>query len=78
MKNVLEPFMYICNLLFSKGIFPQQMKIANVISIFKSGGMSQFNNYHPMSVLKSVSQFSKIVEDLFCKRLKTYIKNRCY
>ena len=49
--SVLEPFMPICNLSFTKGIFPQQMKIAKVIPIFKSGDKSQFNNYLPISVL---------------------------
>ena len=39
--SVLEPFMHICNLSFSKGIFPLQMKIAKVIPIFKSGDKSQ-------------------------------------
>ena len=62
--------MHICNLSFSKGIFPFQMKIAKVIPIFKSGDKSQFNNYRPISVL---SQFSKILEKLFHERLKTYI-----
>ena len=67
---VLEPFMHICNLCFSKGIFPLQMKIAKVIPIFKSGDKSQFNNYCPISVL---SQFSKMLEKLFYERLKIYI-----
>ena len=49
--SVLEAFMHICNLSFSKGIFPQQMKIAKVIPICKSGDKSQFNNHHPISVL---------------------------
>ena len=62
--------MHICNLSFSKGIFPLQMNIAKVIPIFKSGDKSQFNNYRPISVL---SQFSKIFENLFYERLKTYI-----
>ena len=46
------------------------MKIAKVIPVFKSGDKSQFNNYRPISVL---SQFSKILENLFYERLKTYI-----
>ena len=48
--------MHICNLPFSKGIFSQQMKIAKVIPIFKSGDMFQFNNHRPISVF---SQFKK-------------------
>ena len=62
--------MHICNLSFSKGIFSMQMKFAKVIPIFKSGDKSQINDYNPISVL---SQFSKIVKNLFCKRLRTYI-----
>ena len=56
--------MHICNLSFSKGIFPLQIKIAKVIPMFKSGDNSQFNNYRPISVL---SQFSKILKIYFIK-----------
>ena len=62
--------MHICNLSFSKGIFPQEIKIAKVIPILRSGDKSQFNNYHPISV---VHQFTKFLENSFHKRLKTYI-----
>ena len=67
---VLEPFMHISNLSLSKGIFPQQMNIAKVIPIFKSGDKSQFNNYCPISVLSQCKFFSF---NLCHKRLKTYI-----
>ena len=60
--------MHICNLTISKGIFPQRLRIAKVIPIFKSGDESQFNNYRPISVL---SQFSKFFNNLFNKRLRT-------
>ena len=50
-SSVLEPFMHICNLSFSKGIFPLRMKIVKVIPIFKSRDKSQFNNYRLISVL---------------------------
>ena len=46
------------------------MKIAKVIPIFKSGDKSQLNSNRPISVL---SPFSKTLENLFHKRLKTYI-----
>ena len=32
-----KPFAYICNSSFSEGIFPEQMKTANVIPLFKPG-----------------------------------------
>ena len=35
---------YICNLSLSEGIFPDELKLANVIPIFKSGDHETFNN----------------------------------
>ena len=62
--------MHIFKLSSGKGIFPLQVKIAEVIPISKSGDKSQFNNYRPISVL---SQFSIFFVNLFHKRQKTYI-----
>ena len=55
-SSILQPFLYICNLSFQTGIFPDKMKIARVIPLFKSGDDSTFNNYRPVSLLP---QFSK-------------------
>ena len=41
------------------GFFPDRMKIAQIISIFKSGPNDLFTNYRPVSLLP---QFSKILE----------------
>ena len=43
-----------------KRVFPESLKIAEVIPIFKSGSKSDVNNYRPISVL---SPFSKIFEN---------------
>ena len=55
---------------FSAGIFPDQLKIAKVRPIFKSGDKSEFSNYRPISVLPS---FSKIFEKLMYNRLINYL-----
>ena len=34
---IVEPFLHICNLSLPKGVFPDAMKIARVIPLFKSG-----------------------------------------
>ena len=70
-NQVVDPFLHICNLSFNKGIFPDAMKVAKVIPIHKSGEKNVFNNYRPVSIL---SQFSKILERLFCNRLENYIE----
>lgn len=74
LKNIIEyivkPFTYICNQSFLTGIFPNNMKIAKIIPIFKSGDRHLFSNYRPISLL---SQFSKILEKLFVCRLDNFI-----
>ena len=69
-SSVLQPFLYICNLSFQTGIFPDKMKIARVIPLFKSGDDFTFNNYRPVSLLP---QFLKILEKLFDNRLSAFI-----
>ena len=67
---VVQPFTYICNLSLATGIFPDAMKIAKVIPIYKTGAKDEFNNYRPISLLP---QFSKILEKLFDDRLEQFI-----
>jgi len=49
---------------------PNDLKVAKVCPIFKSGDRSQFNNYRPVSILPSIS---KIFEKLVCNRLMEYL-----
>ena len=49
--NILHPITYIINKSLENGIFPQQLKIAKVIPIFKSGENDKLNNYRPVSLL---------------------------
>ena len=48
---------YIINLSLNSGVVPQEMKIARVIPLFKSGDNSLFTNYRPVSVLPVFSKF---------------------
>ena len=66
------PLRHICNLSFRTGIFPDELKIANMVPIFKSGDEMIFSNYRPVSVLPV---FSKIIERLMYNRLLKYIKD---
>lgn len=64
---IVEPFTYICNLSFTTGKFPERMKIAKVVPLFKKGNKNDVSNYRPISLLP---QLSKIFEKLFVFRLK--------
>ena len=68
--HVVKPLKYICNVSFNTGLFPNQMKIAKVIPIFKSGEKGVFTNYRPISLLP---QFSKILEKLYNDRLDSFL-----
>ena len=55
----VQPLTYIINKSIENGIFPNELKLARVVPIFKSGDPSSICNYRPISVL---SFFSKIFE----------------
>ena len=50
------------------GIFPDNMKIAKVASIFKSGKKQLLTNYQPVSVL-----FAKLLERIMYRRIHNYL-----
>ena len=60
--EIFRPLTYIINLSLEQGIFPDSLKIAKVIPIFKQGSRSSCNNYRPISVL---SALSKILRSAF-------------
>ena len=53
------------------GTVPQNMKVAKVIPIFKSGDKHKFNNYRPISILPA---FSKKLEKVMSIKLTSYLE----
>ena len=64
------PLAYICNSSFSKGKFPDKLKIAKILPVYKSDDKSSFTNYRPISILPC---FSKVLEKLFHSRLSEFL-----
>jgi hypothetical protein len=60
---------HIVNLSLKSGIVPDQLKIARVLPLFKSGDNNMSSNNRPISVLPI---FSKIFEKVVYNRLITY------
>ena len=69
-EHIKLPLTHICNLSFSTGVFPCELKIANVVPIFKANDEMIFSNYRPVSVLPVLS---KLIERLMYNRLIHYI-----
>lgn len=66
------PLAHIINLCFRQGCFPDKLKIAKVIPIFKSGDLEDENNYRPISILPSIS---KVFEKAIVHRLKGFLED---
>ena len=67
---IAKPLAHVCSTSFEYGVFPDNMKVAKVVPLFKAGDRGVFSNYIPISLL---SQFSKILETLFNERLDKFI-----
>ena len=64
---VISPVvLHICNTSFSAGVFPDDLKIAKVIPIYKDGDKMLFKNHRPISILPAMS---KILEKIMCNRM---------
>ena len=61
----------IFNEYFSKGIFPDHMKLAIIVPFFKGGSKLEVSNYRPVSVLPIIS---KLLETLMLKPLTSFIE----
>ena len=69
-SQISKPLTRICNMSFEQSKFPEKMKVAKVVPIFKGGEKKHFTNYRPVSLLP---QFSKVLEKLFHSRLSNFI-----
>ena len=63
---IIEPLTYICNLSLTQGVFPDELKLANVLPLYKNEDPYVFNNYRPVSLLNVLS---KVFEKVMCNRL---------
>ena len=69
-EYICEPLCYMFNLSFVSGCFPDSLKLAKVIPLYKSENKKLVTNYRPISVLPV---FSKILEKLMHIRLYEFL-----
>ena len=69
--NICYPLKKIINVSFATGVYPDQLKIAKVIPIFKNkGDLLIASNYRPISLLSNIN---KIFEKLVYSRLYSFL-----
>ena len=66
------PLVHICNLSLQQGLFPDELKIANDLPLFKACDPCVFDNYHPESLL---CVFSKFYKKVMYNRLIAFLEN---
>ena len=69
-RYISHPMAELVNQSFLTGIFPQKLKVAKVVSIYKKSDPQDVSNYRPISLLPI---FSKIYERLMYTRLYSFV-----
>ena len=74
MKNTIyhisTPLTHIINLSLMTGVFPEQLKIAKVIPVYKASDTNILNNYRPISLLPA---FSKLLEKIMYNKVILFL-----
>ena len=70
--SISSPLTHIINLSITHWIVPDELKIARVVPIFKSGDKALFSNYRPISVIPC---FSKFLERIIYNRIINYLND---
>ena len=69
-EELVIPLFHICKLSLQSGCFPNQMKIAKVKPLFKTGEHEILSNYRPISILPT---FSKLLERIMYNRVYKHV-----
>jgi hypothetical protein len=69
----IEPLLHVINLSLKHGYFPDNMKLAKVLPLFKSGDKMMFSNYRPISILPI---FSKLFERVMYNKILNFIEKQ--
>ena len=66
---IIKPLTLLINQVFNTGIFPDELKIAKVIPLFKKDDPTLLKNYRPISLLSTIA---KVMEKIIFTQLSSY------
>jgi len=70
--EICEPLTHIINKSLDTGIFPNKLKIAKILPIYKKDDITSIENYRPISILPAIS---KVLEKVICIQINTHFKD---
>ena len=68
---IIKPLTLLTQQVLAKGIFPDKLKLAKVIPIYKKGEQSLINNYRPISLLPVIS---KVLEKIIANQISSFFE----
>ena len=75
-KSIISPIISdLFNLCVNKSIFPDCLKMTEIIPIYKKSDINKATNYRPIALL---SQFNKLMEKMIFSRLYSYLEKNYY
>ena len=72
-QSINGPVRYLWNRSLTEGVFPDELKLANVLPLFKSGDPLLFNNLRPISLL---CVLSKVFDKIMYSRLYNFLEQQ--
>ena len=74
-ESICKPLSILINKSMENGTFPNTLKLAKIVPIYKSKAKDELSNYRPISLLSSIS---KVFEQIIYKRLYNFINESLY
>ena len=69
---IYDSLLHIFNLVLDTGVFPDDLKLAKITTIYKEGDKAECGNYRPISVVPTVA---KILEKIIYDQLSSYVND---
>lgn len=67
---IAHPLAYLINLMLDRGVFPEILKLAKIVPIYKKGDTEKVENFRPIALL---SVISKIVERILFDKIISFL-----
>jgi hypothetical protein len=69
-KCISVPIGYLCNKMLFEGVYPERLKYAIIVPVYKKGDKNMVYNYRPIYILTSINKiFEKVMYNRLLKHL---------